>query len=157
MGTRAPNDFQSPGAPSDRGGLLRVELASFVARVRTAAFGALQSMADDAACGRRCPEADLGDYPYDRRLRVVSVIPELPALSWPRLERWCIAAAAAQAWMMSAHPLSLTIVDRGRRDLEHRGRSDEMVHFVGVDVSVKETSVAFCSGRKMSSRGRRVG
>src|SRR5216684_2001826 len=43
--------------------------------------------------------------------------------------------------MMSAHPLSLTIVDRGRRDLEHRGRSDEMVHFVGLDVSVKETSV----------------
>src|ERR1700716_2250637 len=43
--------------------------------------------------------------------------------------------------MMSAHPLSLTIVDRGRRDLEHRGRSDEMVHFGGLDVSVKETSV----------------
>src|SRR2546430_4710690 len=43
--------------------------------------------------------------------------------------------------MMSAHPLSLTIVDRGRRDLEHRGRSDEMVHFVGLDVLVKETSV----------------
>src|SRR6266487_4187376 len=43
--------------------------------------------------------------------------------------------------MMSAHPLSLTIVDRGRRDLDHRGRSDEMVHFVGLDVSVKETSV----------------
>src|SRR6266849_1862021 len=43
--------------------------------------------------------------------------------------------------MMSAHPLSLTRVDRGRRDLEHRGRSDEMVHFVGLDVSVKETSV----------------
>src|SRR5205085_6703935 len=31
--------------------------------------------------------------------------------------------------------------DRGRRDLEHRGRSDEMAHFVGLDVSVKETSV----------------
>src|SRR5216684_2343808 len=43
--------------------------------------------------------------------------------------------------MMSAHPLSLTIVDRGRCDLEHRRRSDEMVHFVGLDVSVKETSV----------------
>src|SRR5258708_13146927 len=43
--------------------------------------------------------------------------------------------------MMSAPPLSVTIVDRGRRDLEHRGRSDEMVHFVGLDVSVKETSV----------------
>src|SRR5713101_6335318 len=43
--------------------------------------------------------------------------------------------------MMSAHPLSLTIVDRGRHDLEHRGRSDEMAHFVGLDVSVKETSV----------------
>src|SRR6266704_3451332 len=43
--------------------------------------------------------------------------------------------------MMSAHPLSLTIVDRGRRDLERRGRSGEMVHFVGLDVSVKETSV----------------
>src|SRR5712691_10828579 len=42
---------------------------------------------------------------------------------------------------MSAHPLSLTIVDRGRRDLEPRGRSDEMVHFVGLDVSVKATSV----------------
>src|ERR1700687_5654391 len=32
-------------------------------------------------------------------------------------------------------------VDRGRHDLEHRGRSDEMAHFVGLDVSVKETSV----------------
>src|SRR6202165_82035 len=32
-------------------------------------------------------------------------------------------------------------MDRGRRDLEHRGRSDEMAHFVGLDVSVKETSV----------------
>src|SRR6266516_58136 len=31
--------------------------------------------------------------------------------------------------------------DRGRFELEHRGRSDEMVHFVGLDVSVKETSV----------------
>src|SRR6516165_2031664 len=26
-------------------------------------------------------------------------------------------------------------------DLDHRGRSDEMVHFVGLDVSVKATSV----------------
>src|SRR6266699_1043012 len=43
--------------------------------------------------------------------------------------------------MMSAHPLSLTIVDRGQCDLERRGRRDEMVHFVGLDVSVKETSV----------------
>ena len=32
-------------------------------------------------------------------------------------------------------------MDRGRFDLEHRGRSDEMAHFVGLDVSVKETSV----------------
>src|SRR5213595_3816575 len=32
-------------------------------------------------------------------------------------------------------------MDRGRFELEHRGRSDEMVHFVGFDVSVKETSV----------------
>src|SRR3977135_4391111 len=32
-------------------------------------------------------------------------------------------------------------MDRGRCDLEHRGRSDEMAHFVGLDVSVKETSV----------------
>src|SRR5258707_3500293 len=31
--------------------------------------------------------------------------------------------------------------DRGRRDHEHRGRSDQMAHFVGLDVSVKETSV----------------
>jgi hypothetical protein len=31
-------------------------------------------------------------------------------------------------------------VDRGRRDLEQR-RSDEMTHFVGLDVPVKETSV----------------
>src|ERR1700686_248157 len=31
-------------------------------------------------------------------------------------------------------------MDRGRCDLEHRGRSDEMAHFVGLDVSVKETS-----------------
>src|SRR5580693_6298934 len=39
--------------------------------------------------------------------------------------------------MLSAHPL----LDRGRRDLEHRGRSGAMAHFVGLDVSVKETSV----------------
>src|SRR6516162_3550637 len=32
-------------------------------------------------------------------------------------------------------------MDRGRFDLEHRGRSDEMAYFVGLDVSVKETSV----------------
>src|SRR6202049_3837658 len=32
-------------------------------------------------------------------------------------------------------------MDRGRCDLEHRGRSDERAHFVGLDVSVKETSV----------------
>src|SRR6266480_1595696 len=32
-------------------------------------------------------------------------------------------------------------MDRGSGDLEHRGRSDEMAHFVGLDVSVKETSV----------------
>jgi transposase len=32
-------------------------------------------------------------------------------------------------------------IDRGRRDLEHRGRSGEMMHFVGLDVSVKATSV----------------
>src|SRR5438132_13018595 len=33
--------------------------------------------------------------------------------------------------------------DSGLRsgDLDHRGRSDEMVHFVGLDVSVKATSV----------------
>src|SRR5258707_8980912 len=33
--------------------------------------------------------------------------------------------------------------DSGLRsgDLDHRGRSDEMAHFVGLDVSVKETSV----------------
>src|SRR5215470_15862655 len=29
----------------------------------------------------------------------------------------------------------------GSGDLDHRGRSDEMVHFVGLDVSVKATSV----------------
>src|SRR4029077_1972854 len=32
-------------------------------------------------------------------------------------------------------------MDRGRLGLEHRGRSDQMAHFVGLDVSVKETSV----------------
>src|SRR6202162_5048942 len=32
-------------------------------------------------------------------------------------------------------------MDRGRCALEHGGRSDEMAHFVGLDVSVKETSV----------------
>src|SRR5437868_11846609 len=37
--------------------------------------------------------------------------------------------------------LSVTMSDRGRFELEHRGRSDEMAHFVGLDVSVKETSV----------------
>jgi transposase len=30
---------------------------------------------------------------------------------------------------------------RDQLDLEHRGRSDKMVHFVGLDVSVKQTSV----------------
>src|SRR5438045_4417997 len=37
--------------------------------------------------------------------------------------------------------LSVTMSDRGRFELEHRGRSDEMAHFVGLDVSVEETSV----------------
>src|SRR5438552_14390173 len=37
--------------------------------------------------------------------------------------------------------LSVTMSDRGRFELEHRGRSNEMAHFVGLDVSVKETSV----------------
>src|SRR5260370_23792236 len=32
-------------------------------------------------------------------------------------------------------------MERGRCDLEHGGRSDKMAHFVGLDVSVKETSV----------------
>src|SRR5580704_1606611 len=36
---------------------------------------------------------------------------------------------------------SVRMEDRGRLDLEHRGRSDEMAHFAGLDVSVKETSV----------------
>src|SRR5438046_6445722 len=36
---------------------------------------------------------------------------------------------------------SVTMSDRGRFELEHRGRSDKMAHFVGLDVSVKETSV----------------
>jgi transposase len=36
---------------------------------------------------------------------------------------------------------SVKMSDRGRFELEHRGRSDEMAHFVGLDVSVKETSV----------------
>jgi hypothetical protein len=36
---------------------------------------------------------------------------------------------------------SVKMSDRGRRDHEHRGRSDQMAHFVGLDVSVKETSV----------------
>src|SRR3989440_8047327 len=36
---------------------------------------------------------------------------------------------------------SVTMSDRGRHDHEHRGRSDQMAHFVGLDVSVKETSV----------------
>jgi transposase len=46
------------------------------------------------------------------------------------------------AWMMNAHPFcDDDWMDRGRLGLEHRGRSDEMAHFVGLDVSVKETSV----------------
>src|SRR5205809_950228 len=36
---------------------------------------------------------------------------------------------------------SVTMSDRGRFELEHRGRSGAMAHFVGLDVSVKETSV----------------
>jgi hypothetical protein len=36
---------------------------------------------------------------------------------------------------------SVTMSGRGRLDLEHRRRSDEMAHFVGLDVLVKETSV----------------
>src|SRR6516162_1456287 len=42
--------------------------------------------------------------------------------------------------MMSAGPLSPTSGLRSG-DLDYRGRSDEMVHFVGLDVSVKTTSV----------------
>ncbi len=34
-----------------------------------------------------------------------SAIPDFPGLRFPFFERWCIAAAAAQPWMLSAHPL----------------------------------------------------
>jgi hypothetical protein len=42
--------------------------------------------------------------------------------------------------MLSAHPLLRRGVDRGGTT-DHRGRSDEMAHFVGLDVSVRGTSV----------------
>src|SRR2546429_5079066 len=44
---------------------------------------------------------------------------------------------------LDAERASPSVAMNGSRsgDLEHRGRSDEMVHFVGLDVSVKETSV----------------
>src|SRR5204862_5914258 len=61
----------------------------------------------------------------------------LPVL--PR--RWVIAAAAAHAWMIEYASPPVTMSERGRHDHEHRGRSDEMAHFVGLEVSVKETSV----------------
>ena len=34
-----------------------------------------------------------------------AVVPDLPQPGMPWLKRWCIAAAAAHTWMMSAHPL----------------------------------------------------
>src|ERR1700688_4911488 len=40
-----------------------------------------------------------------------------------------------------ASPSVTMIGSRGRLGLGHRGRSDQMAHFVGLDVSVKETSV----------------
>src|SRR5260370_30368457 len=43
--------------------------------------------------------------------------------------------------MLSAHPLLWRWNGSRSGDLEHRGRSDEMAHFVGLDVSVKATSV----------------
>src|SRR3977135_4344354 len=44
---------------------------------------------------------------------------------------------------LDAERASPSVAMNGSRsgDLEHRGRSDEMAHFVGLDVSVKETSV----------------
>src|ERR1700730_12858508 len=44
---------------------------------------------------------------------------------------------------LDAERASPSVTMNGSRsgDLEHRGRSDEMAHFVGLDVSVKETSV----------------
>src|SRR5205814_9188461 len=45
--------------------------------------------------------------------------------------------------VLDAERASPSVAMNGSRsgDLEHRGRSDEMAHFVGLDVSVKETSV----------------
>src|ERR1700704_2861300 len=44
---------------------------------------------------------------------------------------------------LDAERASPSVMMNGSRsgDLEHRGRSDEMAHFVGLDVSVRETSV----------------
>src|SRR5205814_8903097 len=44
---------------------------------------------------------------------------------------------------LDAERASPSVAMNGSRssDLEHRRRSDEMAHFVGLDVSVKETSV----------------
>jgi len=44
---------------------------------------------------------------------------------------------------LDAERASPSVTMNGSRssDLEHRGRSDEMAHFVGLDVSVRETSV----------------
>src|SRR5215813_12877954 len=55
-------------------------------------------------------------------------------------DRWCIAAAAARIYDECASPFS---DNSGLRsgDLDPRGRSDKMVHFAGLDVSVKATSV----------------
>src|SRR5580700_543261 len=50
---------------------------------------------------------------------------------------------------------SVTMSDRGRHDHEHRGRSDEMAHFVGLDVSVKRSLQRHVTPLKVVSAHRR--
>ena len=68
-------------------------------------------------------------------------LPRVPA-KVPRLNRQMVyRGGCGSALDAECAALLRRLLDRGRLDLEHRGRSDEMVHFVGLDVSVKETSV----------------
>src|SRR6516225_9792311 len=57
------------------------------------------------------------------------------------VSRWCIAAAAAPALDAECAAPSATMSGSRSVRPRHRGRSDEMAYFVGLDVSVKETSV----------------
>src|SRR6516225_8595978 len=106
-------------------------------------FAALRALAR-CGTGTRLPRSRADRSPRPRRkgrFRRVSPIAPRPREGPPTEPTDGVSRRPRHASMMSARPLSLTIVDLRSADLDPRGRSDKMVHFAGLDVSVKATSV----------------